>query len=104
MKTCQGKQNPKMFLPRDKEVCFNGQCSLNSKLLFDLIRPVQTDNTTLHLTHSTNVPKRKHRKRRINKKWLKRYGYKEVTTTLSGTISAKKDGNDQFTFTVDNMG
>lgn len=27
------------------------------------------------------VPARKHKKRRINKKWLKRYGYKEVPDT-----------------------
>lgn len=25
-----------------------------------------------------SVPRRTHRKRRINKKWLKRYGYKDV--------------------------
>ena len=24
------------------------------------------------------IPRRKHRKKRINKKWLKRYGYREV--------------------------
>lgn len=36
-----------------------------------------------HNLHSTTaitklVPRRTHRKRRINKKWLKRYGYKSV--------------------------
>ena len=37
---------------------------------------------TFDLSYEEQVQARKHRKKRINKKWLKRYGYKTVTKTL----------------------
>jgi hypothetical protein len=57
------------------------------------------------------VQRRTHRKRRINKKWLKRYGYKEVTNdgkisvfggcifatpkTIEVILSTVRGGNDE---------
>jgi hypothetical protein len=47
------------------------------------------------------IPVRKHKKKRINKKWLKRYGYKEIVVEskgweinyhIDGTVEFVKDG------------
>lgn len=43
------------------------------------------------------VQARKHKKRRINKKWIKRYGYKQITVNSKGLkIKADTDGNVEF--------
>ena len=43
------------------------------------------------------VQRRKHRKKRINKKWAKRYGYKCVTKTTKGwKLKTYKDGSFEF--------
>ena len=43
------------------------------------------------------VQARKHKKRRINKKWLKRYGYKQMIVKSKGwKIKSDTDGNIEF--------
>ena len=43
------------------------------------------------------VQARKHKKRRINKKWLKRYGYKQITVESKGwKVKTDIDGNVGF--------
>lgn len=43
------------------------------------------------------VQARKHKKKRINKKWLKRYGYKQITVEGKGwKIKTDTDGNVEF--------
>ena len=43
------------------------------------------------------VQARKHKKRRINKKWLKRYGYKQISVESKGwKMKADTDGNVEF--------
>ncbi len=43
------------------------------------------------------VQVRKHKKRRINKKWAKRYGYKTITVTSKGwKIHSSSDGTVEF--------
>ena len=43
------------------------------------------------------VEARKHKKRRINKKWLKRYGYKQMIVESKGwKIKSDTDGNIEF--------
>ena len=43
------------------------------------------------------VQARKHKKRRINKKWLKRYVYKQITVESKGwKVKADTDGNIEF--------
>lgn len=49
-----------------------------SKILNSI--PHESPSVDIDFTHKTQ--KRKHRKKRINKKWLKRYGYNEVRVTL----------------------
>ena len=47
---------------------------INEKLLSELFLPKKSD--TFDLQYTVMVQARRHRKKRINKKWLKRYGYK----------------------------
>lgn len=43
------------------------------------------------------VQTRKHKKRRINKKWLKRYGYKQMIVDSKGwKMKSDMDGNVEF--------
>ena len=40
---------------------------------------------------------RTHKKKRINKKWLKRYGYKQISVESKGwKMKADTDGNVEF--------
>ena len=41
------------------------------------------DSHTLDIEWTEDVQIRKHRKKRINKKWLKRYGTKQITKRLN---------------------
>ena len=53
----------------------------------DIISPLlYSDNITenFSISYPVKVQARKHRKRRINKKWLKRYGYKTVMRKSDG--------------------
>ena len=47
-------------------------------LLDELLITKSKDDSWCYLIPTVKVQKRKHKKRRINKKWAKRYGYKEV--------------------------
>ena len=50
-----------------------------------------------NITLPVFVQKRKHKKKRINKKWAKRYGYKCVTKTIKGwKLKQYKDGSFEF--------
>ena len=43
------------------------------------------------------VQSRKHKKKRINKKWLKRYGYKQMLVKSKGwKVKTDTDGNVEF--------
>ena len=49
------------------------------------------------IQYSKVVPVRKHKKKRINKKWLKRYGYKSVVVESKGwKINCHIDGTVEF--------
>lgn len=49
------------------------------------------------LSFTTNLPSRRHKKKRINKKWLKRYGYKLTTGISCGwRVRQNIDGSFEF--------
>ena len=56
--------------------------TINEKLLSELFSPKMSD--TFDLQYTIMVQARRHRKKRINKKWLKRYGYKQKQMTCKG--------------------
>ena len=49
--------------------------------------PIDTSISELSFITTTNIQKRTHRKRRVNKKWLKRYGYIESHSTIKMDVS-----------------
>lgn len=55
---------------------------INENLLSELFLPKKTN--TFDLQYNVMVQARRHKKRRINKKWLKRYGYKPQQVTSKG--------------------
>ena len=74
-----------------QEVKVSGTCEatftcqnaiINEELLSELFLPKRQH--TFNLEYSAMVQARRHRKRRINKKWLKKYGYKPVRMNSNG--------------------
>ena len=59
-----------------KAVTFN---VITPKIKPDLIQPTPMGPT--HMVNTSKIQKRKHHKTRINKKWLKKYGYKIIGNT-----------------------
>lgn len=60
--------------------CENAMINVN--LLAKLF--TQEKSNTFDIQYTIMVQARKHKKRRINKKWLKRYGYKQQVVTSKG--------------------
>lgn len=56
--------------------------TINENLLSELFLPKKSN--TFDLQYTIMVQARRHRKKRINKKWLKRYGYKPMQMTSNG--------------------
>ena len=54
--------------------------------LWKKIAPDPPDDMKSNITYFKFVQARKHRKKRINKKWLKKYGYKQIAVTSNGWI------------------
>lgn len=55
---------------------------INENLLSELFLPKKSN--TFDLQYTVMVQARRHKKKRINKKWLKRYGYKKQQMTSKG--------------------
>ena len=60
------------------ETTISFDADISSEFLDELFLPKMKENALFYLTLTVMVQKRKHKKRRINKKWAKRYGYKEI--------------------------
>ena len=67
---------------------------LNEDIIKLMTNPKETVDPYTMTFNQTIIPKRKHHKKRIQKKWLKRYGYwteedvyklKDISPTLSGS-------------------
>ncbi len=71
------------FFDFDKELTFSMDATISQDLL-ELIVPKQPEDTKMKIVYKKNIQARKHRKKRINKKWLKKYGYKEVLVISDG--------------------
>ena len=55
---------------------------INENLLSELFLPKKSN--TFDLQYNVMVQARRHKKKRINKKWLKRYGYRPQQVTSKG--------------------
>ena len=89
-------------LDRDKEVSFSGEFTINEDLMKKLLgewSPITGSQAKYNLCYTTLVQARRHKKKRINKKWLKRYGYKYVIKTLDGfKLDNVNDNGFEFEF------
>ena len=76
-------ENPEIRIFGTCEASFMCEnATINEKLLSELFSPKMPD--MFNLQYTTMVQARRHRKKRINKKWLKRYGYKPIQMTSKG--------------------
>lgn len=68
--------------------------SLNKLLGFD--EPIKKPDA-YDITYTKIVQRRKHKKKRINKKWAKRYGYKPVDVVFKGwEVKLHSDSTFEF--------
>ena len=75
--------------------------SMTKDKLIDIIRCLESNLRNAHETNDIQYVKvvqaRKHKKKRINKKWLKRYGYKKVIVNSKGwNVKTHTDGTVEF--------
>lgn len=69
-----------MEILRDKSFTASFDIDINDDLFSELIGT--NYKTGWELWYEKKVQKRRHRKHRINKKWAKRYGYRNVITKI----------------------
>lgn len=74
-----------------------------------LANTVDNENSPMpvpcEIQYTVTVPYKKHKKKRINKKWLKRYGYKMETKVTNGwDMIASTDGSITFVTHNDTKG
>lgn len=87
-----------MNLIRDKSIEINMETSVDTKPLYKMLGVDRTIFPDMYDVEFVQyVQKRKHKKKRINKKWLKNYGYKIVEKKSKGWhINVDTDGNIEF--------
>lgn len=66
--------------------------------LKELLNLKTSNNYTLGFTTETNIPNRKNKRKRIQKKWIKRYGYKLKTVVMDGFRMNKTSDGDICTY------
>ena len=87
-------------LCKDAEMSFEG--TLNMPLFEQMcgfeqaIRNVRVDNMTLSFESPYLIQARKHRKKRINKKWAKRYGFKYMFKVVEMEDVEIENNNDEI--------
>lgn len=69
-----------MEILRDKSFTASFDIDINDDLFSELIGT--NYKTEWELWYEKKVQRRRHHKRRINKKWAKRYGYRNVITKI----------------------
>lgn len=69
--------------------------SINEDLFSKLLGVNQKPKWSFYYDHQ--IQRRKHRKKRINKKWAKRYGYKTERVELNG-LEFEQQNDNEFTF------
>jgi len=79
-----GTKYPMRIMESEYEITFS--CDLDSAPDFQKIFGLDTARfpDSYNISYVAIVQARKHKKKRINKKWLKRYGYKQKLVKLDG--------------------
>ena len=84
-----------MITNENYSFAFTGECSIN----YDLFRELCGLNYDCEIYEEKKIPNRKHKKKRIAKKWLKRYGYHTIQAKSDWKLSkySNNDGINEFT-------
>lgn len=84
----------------DNTFAFTDKCNINYDFLQNLLRFNKSYNIyDYEIYNEKKVPNRKHKKKRIAKKWLKRYGYQTIQVKSDWKLSEynNDDGINKFT-------
>lgn len=83
---------------KDPTLCFSLSKNIDNKDFFEILGIDESHLPDAHAVQSQILVQcRKHKKRRINKKWLKKYGCKWKTVTIRGWhIKSNTDGTIEF--------
>lgn len=85
-------ENHKLSFNPSAVMSFEGE--INSELLKQFVAPMPEK---YDIQIQVSAQRRRHKKKRINKKWAKRYGYTMKTITTKGwKIHTDTDGNVEF--------
>lgn len=92
----EGEKFEKTLYPLNKETEFTATVETIPEVFNELVKQVDPNEYTIKYTKY--VQARRHHKRRINKKWLKKYGYKERTVVIDGLkiASTKRNGDEEI--------
>ena len=66
------------------EATLSATVKMNTEVLKALKSLNPSNNYTLSYTTETNIPNRKNKRKRIQKKWNKKYGFKLKTVRMDG--------------------
>lgn len=83
---------------KDPTLCFSLSKNIDNKDFFEILGIDESQIPDAYVTQrQVFVQCRKHKKRRINKTWLKKYGCKWKTVTFHGwDVMMRKDGTIEF--------
>ena len=74
------------------------RCVIDDETLKALLSLNPSNNYTLSYTTETNIPNRKNKRKRIQKKWNKKYGFKFKTVRMDGMKMRSITDGDICTF------
>ena len=100
-----GEKFEKTLYPINREIEFSATLETTPGIFDELTKRVDPNEFTIKYTKY--VQARRHHKRRINKKWLKKYGYKEKIMVIDGLNITHKEINEegdiicQYTITLE---
>lgn len=80
--------------------CFEVDDKVNDNAIKEITGSYGMTSTTLYLDDEfIDIPRRKHKKKRIQKKWARRYGYKTIIKpyTIENLKSTQTDNGYEFT-------
>ena len=81
------------------QLTFTGECSINYDLFREVFGVNKPQNTyDYEIYEEKKIPNRKHKKKRIAKKWLNRYGYHTIQAKFDWKLSkySDNDGINEF--------
>lgn len=76
------KSNKHRDIYKTKECSFTGSFEVNNDAWNQIMQQVEDNHARWEMHYTYKVQNRRHKKRRINKKWAKRYGYRTIESVI----------------------